>query len=73
MAASIKLKLNFLPLSFNSFATLTQNFKSIPHVNPKLLNFNQEHPVKSLQNWDYDNLSHKNARVNKGHMITSTI
>ena len=50
MAASIKLKLNFLPLSFNSFSTLTQNFKSIPHVSPKLLNFNQEHPVKSLQN-----------------------
>ena len=32
---------NFLNFSFNSFATLVQNFKLVPGASPKLLNLNQ--------------------------------
>ena len=46
---------NFLTFSFNSFATLVQNFKFVLSASPKLLNLNQDHPsnkaiflVKSL-------------------------
>ena len=37
---------NFLTFSFNSFATLVQNFKSAPSASLKLLNLNQDHPSK---------------------------
>ena len=37
---------NFLTFSFNSFATLVQNFKFVPSGNPKLLNLNQDHLLK---------------------------
>ena len=36
----------FLTFSFNSFATLVQNFKFVPSASPKLLNMNQDHPSK---------------------------
>ena len=36
----------FLAFSFNSFATLVQNFKFVPSASLKLLNLNQDHPVK---------------------------
>ena len=39
---------NFLTFSFNSFATLVQNFKAIPRASPKLLNLNQDHPSKKV-------------------------
>ena len=44
---------NFLNFSFNSFATLVQNFKATPSASAKLLRLNQGHPlvvplVKSL-------------------------
>ena len=60
----------FLTFSFNTFATQVQNFKFLPSASPKLLNLDQDHPskkaiflVKSLQNWGYDNFSHRNATV----------
>ena len=37
---------NFLAFSFNPFATFVQNVKAIPSASPKLLNLNQEHPLK---------------------------
>ena len=37
---------NFLTFSFNPFATLVQNFKSVPSASPKLLNLNQDYPSK---------------------------
>ena len=37
---------NFLTFSFNSFATLVQNFKFVPSTSPKLLNLNQDQPSK---------------------------
>ena len=37
---------NFLTLSFNTFATLVQNFKFVSGASPKLLNLNQDHPSK---------------------------
>ena len=37
---------NFLTFSFNLFATLVQNFKFVPSASPKLLNLNQDHPLK---------------------------
>ena len=37
---------NFLTFSFNSFATLVQNIKFVPSASPKLLNLNQDHPLK---------------------------
>ena len=37
---------NFLTLSFNSYATLVQNFKFVPSTSPKLLNLNQDYPSK---------------------------
>ena len=37
---------NFLTFSFNPFATLVQNFKFVPSASPKLLNLNQDHPLK---------------------------
>ena len=37
---------NFLTFSFNSFATLVQNFKFVPRASPKLFNLNQDHPLK---------------------------
>ena len=37
---------NFLAFSFNSFATLVQNFKFVPSASPKLLNLNQDQPSK---------------------------
>ena len=37
---------NFLTFSFNTFATLVQNFKSVPSASPKLLNLNQDYPSK---------------------------
>ena len=39
---------NFLTFSFNSFATLVQNFKAIPSGSPKLLNLNQGNPAKKV-------------------------
>ena len=36
----------FLTFSFNPFATLVQNFKSLPNASPKLLNLNQDHLSK---------------------------
>ena len=36
----------FLTFSFNTFATLVQNFKFVPSASPKLLNLNQDHPSK---------------------------
>ena len=63
---------NFLTFSFNPFATLVQNFKAISSPSPKLLNLNQGNPskklvflVKSLQNWGYENFSHRNATTTK--------
>ena len=35
---------NFLPFSFNPFATLVQSFRFVPSATPKLLNLNQDHP-----------------------------
>ena len=35
---------NFLTFSFDSFATLVQNFTFVPSASPKLLNLNQDHP-----------------------------
>ena len=37
---------NFVALSFNSFATLVQNFKFVPGASLKLLNLNQDHSSK---------------------------
>ena len=37
---------NFLTFSFNTFATLVQNFKSVPSASPTLLNLNQDYPSK---------------------------
>ena len=37
----------FLTFSFNSLATLVQNFKFVPSASPKLLNLNQEHRQKN--------------------------
>ena len=37
---------NFLTFSFNSFATLLQNFKFVPSASPKLLNLNHDHSSK---------------------------
>ena len=37
---------NFLTFSFNSFATLVQNFKFVPRASPKLFNLSQDHPLK---------------------------
>ena len=37
---------NILAFSFNPFATLVYNFKFLPSVNPKLMNFNQDHSSK---------------------------
>ena len=36
----------FLTFSFNTFATLVQNFKLIALASPKLLNLNQDQPSK---------------------------
>ena len=53
----------------------------MPSTGPKLLNLNQDHSleklifmVKSLKSLNYDNFSHRNARVtNFGHIAASTI
>ena len=37
---------NILTFSFNPFPTLVYNFKFLPSVNPKLMNFNQDHSSK---------------------------
>ena len=37
---------NILPFSFNSFATLVQNFKFVSNAIPKLLNLTQDHTSK---------------------------
>ena len=37
---------NILTFSFNPFATLVQNFKSVPSASPKLLNVNKDYPSK---------------------------
>ena len=37
-----------LSFSFDTFATLVQNFNAIPSASPKLLNLNQEHDSKEL-------------------------
>ena len=37
---------NLLTLSFDTFATLVQNFKAMPSASPKLLNLNQDHLSK---------------------------
>ena len=62
----------FLNFSCNTFSTLVRNFKFLLSASPKLLNLDQDHPskkaiflVKSLQNWGYDNVSHRNAIVTK--------
>ena len=39
---------NFLTFSFNPFARLLQNFKSVPSACPTLLNLNQDHPSNKL-------------------------
>ena len=39
---------NVLNFSFNSFATLVQNFKFVPSASPKLLNLNQDYPSKKV-------------------------
>ena len=39
---------NFLTFSFNLFAALVWNFKTIPSVIPKLLNLNQDYPSKKV-------------------------
>ena len=39
---------SFVPFSFDTFATLVQNFNAIPSASPKLLNLNQEHDSKEL-------------------------
>ena len=43
--------LNFLTLSFNPFATLVKNFKSIPTASPKVLNLNQDYTSKKCFFW----------------------
>ena len=60
----------FLIFCFNHFATLVWNIKFIPGTTLELLNLNQDHTlkkpsflVKPLQNWSYDNFSHRNVRV----------
>ena len=42
---------NFLPFTFNPFATLVQSFRIIPSDNPKLLNLNQDYPSKKVFFW----------------------
>ena len=42
---------NFLTLSFNPFATLVLNFKLVSSASPKLLNLNQDHPLKKRFFW----------------------
>ena len=37
---------SFMTFSFNPFATLVQNFKFVSSANPKLLNLNQDHPLR---------------------------
>ena len=37
---------NFLNFSLNPCNTLVQNFKVIPSASPKLLNLNEDHPLK---------------------------
>ena len=37
---------NFLTFSVNPFATLVQNFQFVTSASPKLLNLNQDHPLK---------------------------
>ena len=46
----------------------------MPRASPKLLNLHQDYPSKKrgflvkskfLSNWDYDNISHRNATVTK--------
>ena len=39
---------NFLTFSFNSYATLAQNFKFVPSTSLKLLNLNQNHPSRKV-------------------------
>ena len=39
---------NFLTLSFDPFATLAQNLKSIASASPKLLYLNQDHLSKEV-------------------------
>ena len=39
---------NFLTFSFNPFTTLVQNIKFAPSASPKLLNLNQDHPLKKV-------------------------
>ena len=38
----------FLTFSLHPFVTLVWNFKAIPGFSPRLLNLNQEHPLKKL-------------------------
>ena len=44
---------NFMTFSFNPFATLLQNFKTISNSSPKLLNLNEKHPSKKWFFWSY--------------------
>ena len=55
-----------------AFGKLVKTLKARLIASPKLLNLNQDHlskrvffQVKPLQNWGYDNFSHRNARVTK--------
>ena len=37
---------NFLTFSLKPFATLVENGRYVPSASPKLLNLNQDHPLK---------------------------
>ena len=50
---------NFLTFSFNSFATLEENFKFVPSDSPKLLNLNEGPPSKKILQKRFLILSHK--------------
>ena len=68
---------NFLTFSFNPFDRLVENFKFVPSGNPKLLNFNQDHPSFWSNPYKIDvmitSLIQMLELPNFGHMTTSTI
>ena len=72
--------MNFLTISYNSFAILAKSFKAIPSASPKLLNFNQDHPskkvvflVKTLTEVEITSLIEVLELPNFGRVTTSTI
>ena len=70
-----------MTFNFSPFATLVQNFKFVPSASPKLLNLNQDHPLKKrfLRSNPYKievvitSLIQMLELPNFGHMNTSTI